>query len=414
MAGGAVSAFVACNAIVGVTDVTYKRTTRDGGSSSSGDDDDNKDPNEPIDSSVTSRPNVLSVVLGEEHTCARKPAGTVQCWGDDTSGQTGTNGEVADAGIVVAPANVTGITDAVDIAAGRQHSCVAHKTGTVSCWGYNLDGQLGNGDTGKSDAPVDVKGINNAFLVAAGGSFSCAVRGTGTVACWGNNSHGQLGTGDQNGQLTPVVVTGAAKDVISITAGQSHTCIVKSDGSVMCWGEGENGQLGNGGKDPSLVPVAVTMPVKAVAVSAGERSTCALAATGAVYCWGANELGQLGTGSPNDEPNPSPIIVAGINDATAIATGRNHTCATRSGGTVVCWGDGAAGQLGDGNNHDGGAANAVTVTGLNASNRVGAGAQTSCATTANGNILCWGEGLRGELGAGIGDTNAPAQVTGYP
>ena len=336
----------ACDSLLGINDVTLKgksSSSSSGGADDDTGDDTTPDPNEPIDSAAANKPNVLTVALGEEYSCARKPEGTVNCWGDDTQGQTGSGGTAADGGVVALPVAVTGITDAVDIAAGLQHACVAHKTGKVSCWGYNLDGQLGNNDTGRSDTPVDVVGIGNAFAVAAGGNFSCALRGTGSVACWGGNGSGQLATGDQNGRLAPVEVQGLS-GVIQMCGGQSHTCAVKSSGAVVCWGDGENGQLGNGDTGGSLTPVQVQSLPKAVAVACGERSTCALSETGPVFCWGANELGQLGTGAPNTDPNPSPIAVAGVTDATAIATGANHTCAVRTNGQVFCWGDGSAGQ----------------------------------------------------------------------
>jgi alpha-tubulin suppressor-like RCC1 family protein len=398
-----------------VTDVTLKAKTSSSSSSGDGTGDDTPDPNEPIDSAATNRPNVLAVALGEDYSCARKPDGTVKCWGDDTQGQIGAGG-ADDAGVAALPTPVTGITDAVDLAAGRQHACVAHKSGKVSCWGYNLDGQLGNNDTGRSDTPVEVVGIGNAFGIAAGGNFSCAIRGTGSVACWGGNGSGQLATGDQNGRLSPVEVQ-SLSGVIQISAGQGHACAVKSSGAVVCWGDGTNGQLGNGNTNGSLAPAQVQALPATVQVAAGERSTCALTQTGAIFCWGANELGQLGTGAPNQDANPSPIAVAGVTDAIAIATGANHTCAVRKNGQVVCWGDGSAGQLGDGTFHDDGGAqaNAVQVASLGAGNLIGAGSGHSCATTSTDSILCWGDGDRGQLGTGSTDSlPTPAQVAGYP
>lgn len=408
------AAIVACNSIIGVTDVKFKK--RDSGDIIPGDDDDDNqpDPKEPIDSSVATRQPFLQVAAGESHSCAKKPEGSVKCWGDDTQGQTGTGGKVADAGVILSPAAVDSVTDAVDIAAGRSHTCAARKSGKVSCWGFNLDGQLGNGETGRSLSPVDVQGIENAFLVAAGGSFSCAVRGSGTVACWGNNGHGQLGNGSTSSSLTPVVVSDLS-GVIAVAAGQSHACAVKDDGKVLCWGEGVNGQLGNGSTEPSLKPVEVTSLPKCKAVSAGERSSCALTETGAVLCWGANEVGQLGTGAPNTNSNPSPINVANVTNATAIASGTNHSCAALSDGTIVCWGAGSAGQLGDSASHDGGAPSRVTVSSIKSGFKVGAGAQHSCATTGADEVLCWGLGDRGQLGDGlIGNTNAPIHAIGYP
>jgi alpha-tubulin suppressor-like RCC1 family protein len=407
------TALIACNSIVGVSDVKLRR---DAGADQPDDPDEpnEPDPTEPIDSSVATRPPVLTVVAGESHSCAKKPDGSVKCWGDDTQGQTGTGGTAADGGVLVGPVTVDGVDDAVDITAGRSHTCVARKTGKVSCWGNNLDGQLGNGETGRSSSPVDVVGIQNAFLVAAGNSFSCAVRGSGTVACWGNNGHGQLGNNTTESSLTPVVVEGLT-GVIAIAAGQSHACAATSEGKVFCWGEGVNGQLGNGSTDPRPKPVEVTSLPKCVSVSAGERSSCALTETGAVLCWGANEVGQLGTGAPNENSNPSPINVADVTDAIAIGSGANHSCAALKTGEVVCWGAGDSGQLGDSATHDGGAPKRVVVSNIKSGFKVAGGAQHSCATTGADEVLCWGLGDRGQLGDGqIGNTNAPIHTLGYP
>lgn len=407
------SCLLACNAIVGVQDVRLERDAGIG-------DDEEEIPEEDADvgdNQVPPPENLLEVALGEAHACARKPAGTVRCWGDDKNGQTGSGG-VSDAGLHDEPVDVAGIDDAVDIASGRAHTCVVHATGKASCWGFNLDGQLGDGNTGTtSTTPVDVKSLTDAVAIAAGATFTCAARRAGGVACWGANGSGQLGTGSTTPSPTPISVPDL-KDAIGVAAGQVHACAVKRDGAVACWGEGANGQLGSGQVGGSPSPVAVSALPESVAVAATERSTCALARSGTVYCWGANEVGQLGNGAPNSSPNPSPIVVANLNDAIAIAAGRNHVCAARKGGTIACWGAGASGQLGDGQSRpDASTAQAtfVTVSSITNAIGVGAGGDTSCAPTKTGGIQCWGRNDRGQLGnrATIGELS-PVSVVGYP
>ncbi len=407
------SGLVACNAIVGIQDVRLKKDAGGG---------DDEEPIEEEDADVPDNvvpppQDALEVALGEAHAAARKPAGTVKCWGDDRSGQSG-SGLATDAGLHNEPVDVTGIDDAVDIAAGRAHTCVARKSGKVSCWGFNNDGQLGNGQTGTTEPePVDALSIADAVAVAAGSTFSCAARRGGGVACWGNNNSGQLGTGNTTPSPSPISVPNL-KDVTAIAAGQVHACAVKKDGSVSCWGEGTNGQLGTGQVGGSPSPVAVTTLPESVAVAATERSTCALARAGTVYCWGANEVGQLGNGAPNSSPNPSPIVVSSLNDAIAIAAGKNHVCAVRKAGSVVCWGAGGNGQLGDGQSRpDASAAQAtiVTVSGLTDAIGVGAGGNASCAPTRSGAIACWGANDRGQLGnRSTVPELSPVDVIGYP
>jgi hypothetical protein len=415
------SALAACNAILGVGNVTLQRDAGAADHDYIDDpfDSDFFDPLPDPDGGPVNRPNLLQVALGDQHTCARKPDGTVKCWGDALQGQIG-SGEGSDGGIVSTAAKVATIEDAIDIAAGRNHTCVVRYGGTVSCWGYNLDGQLGNGESANvRDTPVDVANLTGAVSVAAGGNFSCAVRSGGTVACWGGNGSGQLGPGGGSGATTPIVVPGL-EGVVSMSAGEAHACAVKNDGSVLCWGDGQNGQLGSGSPTSSPTPAVVDQLPEALVVAAAERSTCALSKTNMVYCWGANELGQLGNGAANSTPNPRPIVVANLADATALSAGKNHVCAVRKTGEVACWGDGLRGQLGDGKGHDGGLpqASLVMVSGIQSAFAVGGGGEHSCAVTRASAISCWGANDRGQLGNGSSgpDTmeTAPVPVTGYP
>ena len=388
-----------CNAIVGVEDVRL-RTRRDTGTIT-----------EVPDASTTpARPNVVLLALGDKHTCVRLVDGTARCWGQNSQGQVGAG--AGDGGLVTSPREVTGVTDAIDIAGGQNHTCVARQSGGVQCWGFNLDGQLGNGESGNvHNTAVDVAAIANATAVAAGGNFSCALRSSGTVVCWGGNLSGQLGNGTLNGTSTPSVVANLSS-VVAIAAGDAHACAVKNDGTVFCWGDGTNGQLGNGSTSASLVPVAVAIS-DAVQVTASERSTCALTKQGTVLCWGANEVGQLGTGASNDMANPTPIVVANLADAVNVAGGQNHTCAARKAGTVACWGSASNGDLGS--PLDAGfQAGFVPVTGLTNATLAGAGGQHSCATTSDNGVSCWGANDVGQLGNGLStDSPTPVQVSGF-
>lgn len=403
---------LACNALVGIQDVKLKR---DG----AGGDEDDPFPDEDADvetDSSTPVENILEVALGEQHSCARKPEGNVRCWGDDRNGQNGAGASV-DGGLRNEPVDVTDIAGATDIATGFKHTCVVIPPGKVKCWGFNNDGQLGNGQTNTSSStPVEALVISDAVSLGAGSNFTCAARRAGGVACWGANNAGQLGTGTNNPSPAPISIMNF-RDVASVAAGQLHACAVKRDGSVFCWGEGTNGQLGNGGTTGSFAPVQASVG-PASQLAATERSTCALTRDSRVFCWGANEVGQLGNGAANSSPNPSPVAVSNLNDAIAIAAGKNHVCAARRAGTVVCWGAGSAGQLGDGQSRPDAAtatANFVTVSSITNAIGVGAGAFHSCAPTKIGGIQCWGANDRGQLGnrAQIPELS-PVSVVGYP
>lgn len=284
---------------------------------------------------VTRVRHATAISTGDEHTCALLAAGTVKCWGYNYYGELG-NGTFSptfkardgDPGWVPASAwmPVKGIRNATAIAAGRgydapSYTCAVLSTGTAKCWGSNEYGQLGNGTrTGIGvPTPVWVKGIRNATAIATGARHACAVLSTGTVKCWGRDGVGQLGDSTQSHSRTVPVRVKGIRNATAITAGYSHTCALLADRTVMCWGAGGNGQLGNGTLHHAPTPVSVKHIRKATAIGGGGElpgfgHTCALLATGAVQCWGDNSSGQLGNGRHGDDEmfNPTPVRVVGL------------------------------------------------------------------------------------------------------
>lgn len=297
------------------------------------------------------------VAAGLMHTCLRAGDRSVWCWGRGGSGQLGNN-TLLD---VVIPTNVNGLSDVAQVATGRNHTCVLQQLGTspplgrVLCWGANEDGQLGDGSTTARPVPVAVPGAADVIELALGGAHTCARHADGTVACWGRGTEGQLGDAEAQSSATPVEVQGIT-NAVDLTAGARHTCAVLDDEtrSVVCWGDGADGQLGWGSTGARPVPAKVMELVGAVEVSAGERHTCARTTTGLVFCWGNNDSGQLGDGTrqgtlePGAQPVPSSAVDGTPLVAQALAAGRAHSCAIRTDQAVVCWGSDAAGQLGEG------------------------------------------------------------------
>lgn len=299
--------------------------------------------------SISDLTTAARVVGGDEFACALMRNGTVECWGLGESGQRG-DGMFTTFGL--APTAVMGLTGASALAVGYAHACALLGDGSVQCWGENKEGQLGNGATADPGIaqPVAVGGITGARAIATGAYHTCALLSDRTVVCWGRNGRGQLGDGTVMDSSTPVQVqtgSGPLSDVVAITGGGAHTCALRVDGTVACWGENGNGQLGDGTTLPHSNPTLVNGINGAGAVSAGWQHTCALLADATAACWGANTYGQLGNGTTTDAL--APVHVRGLSDVRAITAGWwQHSCAITGDGAARCWGLNEWGQLGNG------------------------------------------------------------------
>jgi alpha-tubulin suppressor-like RCC1 family protein len=236
---------------------------------------------------------VTAVALGDEHTCALTANGGVKCWGNNDNGQIGdgtTSNRLTPTDVVGLIAGVTWIT------AGKGFSCAVTTTGHAKCWGTNGFGELGDGTTSGSSTPVDVA-TSGVLSLTTGDSHSCARHGDSTVTCWGINTSGQLGAGTSSRYVQPVRVSVLPVRAASIAAGGSHTCVLTTTGGVKCWGDNWlNGQMGSGTNVLlSLTPVDVVGLAAGVrAIAAGSNHTCALMEIGTVKCWGNNYNGELG------------------------------------------------------------------------------------------------------------------------
>lgn len=198
---------------------------------------------------VTGISDAFAVAAGGHHSCALVGTGAVKCWGRNHVGQLGIGSITADPG-VLAPADVAGITDAIAIAAGEAHTCVLRDGGGVSCWGHEDYGALGNPEDPVNDylvSPVSVA-VGDAIAVAAGDYHTCIAHAGGNVSCFGHNYYGQIGNGSNRNNLwTPQAVLGVA-NASALAAGGGHTCARIADDpvNVKCWGYGNRGQLGDG------------------------------------------------------------------------------------------------------------------------------------------------------------------------
>jgi alpha-tubulin suppressor-like RCC1 family protein len=265
------------------------------------------------------------------------------CWGSNGNGQLGdssTTTRMLPTKVTQAVGLLAGKT-ATDIVASDLHSCTV-ASGEAYCWGYNGNGQLGNDTLTNSTSPVKVQQATGLLAgktitgITASNYQTCAVA-SGEAYCWGYNGNGQLGDGTTTDRKVPIKVTQttgllAGKTVQSITMGSNHACAI-ADGEAYCWGNNTYGQLGNNSTTQSLVPVKVTQAAGLLAgktvtkIVASYNYTCAVA-SGETYCWGYNSSGQLGDGTTNTRTAPVKVVqsadVLAGKTVTSIAASNSH------------------------------------------------------------------------------------------
>lgn len=283
-------------------------------------------------------------------------------------------------------------------------SCYLRKDGALTCAGQGGYGMLGNGmmEVKSAGTRVALDTVSR-VAVGTGGDHVCAIS-RDDLYCWGEGGFSKLG----NGGTTTATPFRALTGVAQVGPGFTHTCAVDSRGQLYCWGDGSSGKLGVGGglriTDPSKGLVPLTDVVQ---VGGGSDHTCALRKDGTVWCWGLNQLGQLGQGSSGGSP-PGPAQVMGLGGVTALAVGRNHSCAITTDRSLYCWGEGRFGKLGNGTTDNRPAPVKVPLSSVSS---VAASYDNSCAVTADGAAYCWGANGSGQLGdAALPEQPMPTRV----
>jgi len=333
-----------------------------------------------------------AVAAGDFHSCALLDTAEVKCWGDNRSGQLG-YGDTNNRGDN--PAEMGNALPTVDLGTGRTvvaiapgdfHTCALLDNGSIKCWGKNLDGQLGYGDTnnrgdnagemGNALPTIDLGTGRTATAISAGDGHTCALLDNGTLKCWGESKLGQTGHGSklslgdnpsEMGNALPAVDLGTGRTATAMTAGDFHSCAILDNGTLKCWGKNIYGQLGygdtnnrgdNAGEMGNALPtIDLGTGRTAVAVTAGFGQTCAVLDDATLKCWGRNSTGQLGYGdtidrgdNPGEMGNALPTIDLGVGrTAVTVTTRHSHICVLLDNSDVKCWGDNSFGQLGVGN-----------------------------------------------------------------
>jgi alpha-tubulin suppressor-like RCC1 family protein len=340
------------------------------------------------------------LVAYADQTCALF-AGQPYCWGRNDLGQLG-DGTMAAHSV---PTKVKVPEGAIaDLELGETHGC-AIVSGAVYCWGE-----------GFAASPAAVTLPDTAIDLALGHAFTCVLTQANKTLCFGDNNVGQLGDGSFAPHATPMPISGTAL-FTQLDGGDDHVCGAIANETAMCWGHNDDGTLGTGSMNPAASNVAVTVIGNAEGLPriAGWHA-CSLE-DGKVSCWGRNTEGELGNNSNASTATPQPV--PGLTGITAIATGGGPTdhdasCAVDAAGSVVCWGGGLEGRLGNGLTTD--SKVPVGVLGLpGPASSVAIGIDHACALLVDSDIWCWGKGDSGQLGNGLKVSSlTPVRVTPPP
>lgn len=336
----------------------------------------------------------LEVSSGGYHACGLTSAGESWCWGANDVGQLGDGTQTSP----VNPVKVAGGLAWRTISAGAFHTCGITASNQTYCWGRNSNGELGTGNTTMSTTPVQVMG-GPYSSISAGGDYTCGVTGAGAAFCWGQNHVGQLGIASQDPVAVPTPVAGGhlfSRIAVGEMAEYPNplpiaqaTCGVRADGDVLCWGRGDDGELGTGDSLSSTVPRLVAGGHSFEGVNVGFAAGCGRITTGAGYCWGANPYGNFGNGTLLSDPRPTVMLGSGYEQ---VELGYFYGCAIRSAGELVCWGwneYGALGYLGGGSTPEQPLIPSEPFPDWQFT-RVSAGFMQACGVRVEGDVYCWG------------------------
>ncbi len=324
----------------------------------------------------------VQVAAGFETTLALKADGTVWAWGLGSRGQLGQNCVPGvDCNSSTVPLQVQDPTDpsgflsnVVAIASGLAHNVALKSDGTVWAWGANNLGQVGdNCDTTSPGACVDQRlpsqvvglpSLSNVIAISANsdGSHSIALLQNTGVFAWGNNNSGELGSGLVGGFSSSAEAVdnesgdGTLAGIVAVAAGANHNLALKSDGTMVAWGQNADGQLrigSNSGPQPGPSSIDPSIFTDFVSIAAGARHSLALRNDGTVWAWGDGSDGQTGDGTFTDRNTPGQVLEAGgtnpiLGNVSRIAAGATHSLAIKGDGTVRAWGSNGFGEIGIG------------------------------------------------------------------
>lgn len=340
------------------------------------------------------------LVVGDGHTCVLLHNGAVRCWGDNTYGQLGVP-TIASSKVPVTVSSFGANRFAVELAAGKNHTCALLNDASISCWGHNGYGALGAVSAG-GYLPQNITAVQFS-AVTAGGFNTCAISISRTTFCWGRNNLKQVGTQTQTSNVTSPQSSNHPSSVegfVSVSTGENHSCAISTVGSSWCWGSNSDGQLGIGELSTSSYPVATYLLPnlqKVTILESGGSHSCLLTTQGNLICWGLNDVGQVG--DTQSDTGTVPHYIENVK-FLKVALGTRHTCGLKSGGNIVCWGDNELGQLGNSSTLSSSVPVVAQLPEGATAREIATGDSHTCALLDNDDVMCWGSNSKGKLGDG--------------
>lgn len=289
------------------------------------------EPPRPADPILPAESRVVGLATSFQTTCALTADGALRCWGENRSGEFG-NGTLAGSAAAV-PSGGGLLFDFVAGSMGTSQMCGTTRAGVTYCWGYNVNGELGDGTTTNRSSPSRVD-ASVAFRALASSYHTCGLTTEGAAYCWGSGLGGQLGTGNDASQLRPARVQSSV-GFKSITNGMQFSCALTRAGDAQCWGWGAG--LGSGSADRSVsVPTPVSGGLTFRSISAGEEHVCAASTGGEVFCWGKlTPFYPDGfRAAPTRVPSSVPIVT--VVSASRMTVG-GASCGLTDAGEAYCW-----------------------------------------------------------------------------
>ena len=277
------------------------------------------------------------------HSLAIKTDGTLWAWGYNAQGQLGDGTIVSKS----SPIQVGALTTWAEISTGSNHSLAIKTDGTLWSWGDNdAYGQLGDGTIVRKSSPIQVGALTTWSKIQGGGNNSYAIKTDGTLWSWGYNGDGELGDGTIVNKSSPIQV-GALTTWASISAAaDGHVLSVKTDGTLWAWGYNFYGQLGDGTIISKSSPIQIGALTTWSNVACGNTFSVAVKTDDTFWAWGRNQLGQLGDGTIVSKS--SPIQIGALTTWDNVSSGASSTITIKTDGTLWAWGDNTNGELGDG------------------------------------------------------------------